>query len=162
MKKATGRWLWNLEPLFFTLSLANFRAGPPGIPLRRQEEPSLLSFGGQGGYLVWEFIPKMAAPVKPELYPFSDRGCLLNLRRLNRFSSRAGLRITEPSGWRSCSRGWPWRQGLLSYKFQQVQVCPDDASQCHGAFACGSSLASGSMTLRPAARACRISRRSKV
>ena len=51
MKKATGRWLWNLEPLFFTLSLANFRAGPPSIPLRRQEEPSLLSFGPAPGWL---------------------------------------------------------------------------------------------------------------
>ena len=39
---------------------------------------------------MWECIPKLAAPVKPELYPSSDRGCLLNLRRLNRYPPGPG------------------------------------------------------------------------
>ena len=102
--------------------------GPLAYPsAARRNQACCRSVRRRGGYLVWDYIPKSAAPVKPELYPSSHRGCLLTLRRLNRFSFRAGLRITEPSGWRSCSRGRPRCQGLTSYQFQQVHACPDDA-----------------------------------
>ncbi len=80
--------LSDLDLIFFWLSLARYRTEPGGIPLPRQEEPNLLSFGpAPGGYRVREYIPILAAPVKPELYPSSDRGCLLSQRRLNRYPS---------------------------------------------------------------------------
>ena len=67
--------LSDLDLIFFWLSLARYRTGPGGIPLPRQEEPNLLSFGpAPGSYHVWECIPKLAAPVKPELYFFLRPG----------------------------------------------------------------------------------------